>query len=96
MSFDFGASSDQFRRVTVGMAMTDLEGKMISPSKHLLQTDTRRSVITDKIGSLATRIRELERLRAQVRKAQQLSARRSRPPAARSRRRSDRPAKAIS
>jgi hypothetical protein len=76
--------------------MTNLEGKMISPSKHLSQTDTRLSVVTDKIGSLATRIRELKRLRAQVRKAQQLSARRSRPPAARSRRRSDRPAKAIS
>jgi hypothetical protein len=50
---------------------------MSSFSRHLLETD-RLAVITDTIASLNTRLRELERLRAQVNKAQ-LSARRSRP-----------------
>ena len=46
---------------------------MSSFSRHLLETD-RLAVVTDISASLNTRMRELERLRAQVNKAQ-LSAR---------------------
>jgi hypothetical protein len=50
---------------------------MSALGRHLLETD-RISVVTVTIASLNTRMRELERLRAQVKKAQ-LSVRRSRP-----------------
>jgi hypothetical protein len=50
---------------------------MSALSRHLLETD-RISVVTDTITSLNARMRELERLRAQVKKAQ-LSVRRSLP-----------------
>ena len=50
---------------------------MSSFSRHLLETD-RLAVVTETIASLHARMRELERLRAQVNKAQ-LSAQGPRP-----------------